>query len=308
MNCDKHDWYDASPCPGCKRENQNQISSHDHDENCDCAVCDDMRIRKTLANDSLTKRYEKDVIRTETPITADVIDRMSNPQTIRLLHAAMGLATEAGELLDMLKRHYFYGTDIDFGNAKEEGGDTMFYIGLLVSSIQSGIDELMKSNMAKRQIRYPNGFSKNHALVRDVELEKAVMTDGQCNYSQTILNQNKVERKELKLEIEDEAGPYTYWGPYMSLKGDDWIEFAKAVKSHIEDYVIPQYGDKGVDPYNNNTIGDFMKQIEKYAKRNGTGTQARPGEELRDFIKIAHCAQMAFTKLSVGKITDNNFE
>ena len=42
-----------------------------------------------------------------------------------LLHGAMGLCTESGEIMDALKRHIFYGSPLDILNIKEEIGYTM---------------------------------------------------------------------------------------------------------------------------------------------------------------------------------------
>lgn len=52
-------------------------------------------------------------------------------QTMNLLHAQMGIMTECGELADQIKRHLFYGTELDIVNIKEEIGDIMWYIAIL---------------------------------------------------------------------------------------------------------------------------------------------------------------------------------
>ena len=46
------------------------------------------------------------------------------------LHAAMGVVTEVGELVDNLKRQVFYGTAENVVNFKEEIGDVTWYIAL----------------------------------------------------------------------------------------------------------------------------------------------------------------------------------
>lgn len=53
-------------------------------------------------------------------------------QTIRLLHFLMGLQTEVGEFLDQLKRHWFYGAELDVINLAEELGDLSWYNGCVV--------------------------------------------------------------------------------------------------------------------------------------------------------------------------------
>lgn len=76
-------------------------------------------------------------------------------------------------------------------------------------------------------------------------------------------------------------------------KVEDWGRFSDDVITHIDEYVIPQYGDKGNDECADYTIEDLVKQIKKYSARQGKNS--RPGQDQIDLIKIAHYAQMAHT-------------
>lgn len=42
-------------------------------------------------------------------------------------HGIIGMMTEAGELLDQMKKHWFYGRELDVVNIKEELGDILWY-------------------------------------------------------------------------------------------------------------------------------------------------------------------------------------
>ena len=75
-----------------------------------------------------------------------------------------------------------------------------------------------------------------------------------------------------------------------SLRGQDWQFFSNAVLDHIEDYTVPQYGDKGSDQCTEFTVQDFQTQIKKYANR--MGRNSRPGQDKLDLIKICHYCQM----------------
>jgi hypothetical protein len=79
----------------------------------------------------------------------------------------------------------------------------------------------------------------------------------------------------------------------MSLRSDDWQEFSNDMHEHIEEYTIPQYGDKGEDNATDYTVQDCITQIKRYVNR--AGKNSRPGQESLDLIKIAHYAQMAYT-------------
>lgn len=82
-----------------------------------------------------------------------------------------------------------------------------------------------------------------------------------------------------------------------SLKAKVWWLFAEKVARHIDEYVVPQYGDHGEDLVADYSPDECVRQIEKYARRLAKGS-SRPGEEKRDLMKIAHYAQMAHDKMA----------
>lgn len=51
-------------------------------------------------------------------------------QKLDFLHCVSGLITEFGEFVDPLKRHIFYGKELDIVNLKEELGDMMWYLAI----------------------------------------------------------------------------------------------------------------------------------------------------------------------------------
>lgn len=96
---------------------------------------------------------------------------------MRALHAYMGLTTEVGELVDTFKKHIFYGKEIDHENLVEEMGDLFWYIALMVSHLGVSFEEIMQKNNTKLRLRYPDKFSENHALNRNLEKERDVFED-----------------------------------------------------------------------------------------------------------------------------------
>ena len=50
----------------------------------------------------------------------------------------------------------------------------------------------------------------------------------------------------------------------VSAKALDWLSFSDSVFYHIENYVIPQYGDKGEDQVSSLDASDCIKAIQKY--------------------------------------------
>lgn len=77
-----------------------------------------------------------------------------------------------------------------------------------------------------------------------------------------------------------------------SKRGEDWLKFAELVLKHIDEYTVPQYGDEGSDIATNYTPDDALRSASKYVAR--YGKNSRDGEQTRDFLKIAHYAQIAY--------------
>jgi len=81
----------------------------------------------------------------------------------------------------------------------------------------------------------------------------------------------------------------------LSLRGDDWQAFANEVTEHIENYTVPQYGDKGEDMASDYTAQDCINQVKKYMARHGRNS--RPGQDRLDLLKSAHYLQLAASLL-----------
>lgn len=133
---------------------------------------------------SLTEKYVEDVLRTE-PSVEDyekIISRIGIKE-IRLLHAAMGLCTEAGEFMDMLKKHIMYGVPLDEVNLIEELGDGNWYEGIALDTLMFSMAETLHRNIAKLKKRFPEKFNEEDALNRNLEQERMVLA-----YEQTKKN------------------------------------------------------------------------------------------------------------------------
>ena len=93
----------------------------------------------------------------------------------RLMHGAIGVATEAGELLDAIKKHVWYGKPLDWTNIAEECGDLCWYIALICNAGDFSMAEIMERNIAKLRVRYPEKFTEEAALHRDLDAERKVL-------------------------------------------------------------------------------------------------------------------------------------
>jgi len=93
----------------------------------------------------------------------------------RLLHAAIGIATEAGEFLDPIKKLLFYGKPLDEVNLKEELGDLLWYIAIAMDALETDFTTEMQRVIAKLSTRYPDKFTDVHAINRNLEAERSVL-------------------------------------------------------------------------------------------------------------------------------------
>jgi NTP pyrophosphatase (non-canonical NTP hydrolase) len=103
--------------------------------------------------------------------------RLADPRTIRLLHAAMGLCTEAGEFMDQIKRHVFYGKDLDLVNLTEELGDSSWYERIALSALEQTYLSMLERNVAKLKARFPDKFTEQKAVDRDLDAERKILED-----------------------------------------------------------------------------------------------------------------------------------
>lgn len=113
--------------------------------------------------------------KTEAPITEAVEKRLI--ATARLLHAGMGLATEAGEFLDQLKKHIFYGKPLDKLNLKEELGDLDWYSNLACDALDTNMEKIERANIIKLATRYTERFTEYAAKIRNLVEEQRVLEE-----------------------------------------------------------------------------------------------------------------------------------
>ncbi len=122
-----------------------------------------------------SKDFVSNAIKTESRNFDEIGARMSEVRNQRLLHAGIGLATEAGEFLDALKKHVFYGKDLDTVNLSEEMGDIFWYCALIADELKIDFSQVMDTNIAKLKARYGDKFSEEKAENRDLKTERTIL-------------------------------------------------------------------------------------------------------------------------------------
>lgn len=71
-----------------------------------------------------------------------------------LIHMAIGISGEAGELLDAIKKRAIYRKELDRQNAIEELGDIEFYLEGIRQGLGLTREECVEANIAKLSKRY----------------------------------------------------------------------------------------------------------------------------------------------------------
>jgi NTP pyrophosphatase (non-canonical NTP hydrolase) len=71
-----------------------------------------------------------------------------------LLHVTVGVAGEAGELLDAVKKSVIYRKPIDLENVIEELGDLEFYMERIRQILNITREQTIEANIAKLSVRY----------------------------------------------------------------------------------------------------------------------------------------------------------
>ena len=81
----------------------------------------------------------------------------------RILTASIGMASEAGEFSDIIKKIVFQGKEVNeetIRHLKLEIGDVMWYIAQACMGLNVSLEEVIRMNIEKLEKRYPGGFDK----------------------------------------------------------------------------------------------------------------------------------------------------
>lgn len=82
----------------------------------------------------------------------------------------LGIAGEAGEVADEIKKVLFHGRALDKDKLVKEAGDVLWYIAHLCTTLGVDLSDVANANLDKLRTRYPEGFSAaDSAARRDVK-------------------------------------------------------------------------------------------------------------------------------------------
>lgn len=154
-----------------------------------------------MSNLTVLERYIAEAVQFSSVIYRIDVYRKGNGYTGlhdeagELFHAALGISTEAGELLDAWKKIIAYGRSPDYVNMDEEIGDLLWYVALYCDAraqmmrvhqevtkkeydAADHMNKIMQRNIAKLSARYPEKFTPYHAENRDLDKERRILEGG----------------------------------------------------------------------------------------------------------------------------------
>jgi len=83
-----------------------------------------------------------------------------------LINGVMGLCGEAGEVIDLVKKHLHQGHDLDKEKMVNELGDVCWYIAELATALNVNLEDIMIGNIDKLKKRFPEGFTIEDSISR----------------------------------------------------------------------------------------------------------------------------------------------
>lgn len=83
-----------------------------------------------------------------------------------LINSVMGLCGESGEAIDIVKKWFAQGHELDKKHLAEELGDIAWYLAEAAMALDLSLEDILQANIDKLKKRYPEGFDVEKSLER----------------------------------------------------------------------------------------------------------------------------------------------
>ena len=153
------------------------------------AECERMRAERAEARTETQRaqfaldgvRRERDEARAALAMCGNALDAYQLAAMRTTIHArgdaganaltwnALGIAGEAGEVADIIKKHVGHGHELDRTKLTKELGDVLWYVAALAHDIGVDLSTVARENVEKLKTRYPDGFSQERSRNRVAE-------------------------------------------------------------------------------------------------------------------------------------------
>lgn len=78
----------------------------------------------------------------------------------------LGVAGEAGEVAELIKKVVGHGHPLDRNTLVTEIGDVLWYVSAIATTLGVSLSDVAAANIRKLQQRYPDGFSTERSINR----------------------------------------------------------------------------------------------------------------------------------------------
>lgn len=109
--------------------------------------------------------YQRQSMRTAT----DVADYPAPDWLFQVSGLGLGIAGEAGEVADYLKKVIHHEHPLDRETVKKELGDVLWYVQAIACRCGLTLEEVAVANIEKLKARYPEGWSAERSMNRESE-------------------------------------------------------------------------------------------------------------------------------------------
>jgi len=93
----------------------------------------------------------------------------------RVFHSIIGIATESTELCEALYDVLLRKGELDVVNLLEENGDIHWYQAIMMDALGGDWEGIFNTNIEKLRARYPDKFTSDKAINRDLEAEREIL-------------------------------------------------------------------------------------------------------------------------------------
>ena len=108
--------------------------------------------------------YQKEALRTASGMSQEYP---------RILNGLMGLNGEAGECIDILKKHLFQGHDLDREHMAKELGDVAWYLAVSADAIGYDLETIFQKAVTDESIRDTLLDLANYSIMTVLEIDDA---------------------------------------------------------------------------------------------------------------------------------------
>lgn len=128
--------------------------------------CSDVNVTRIVNGQRYPNVVEPLDIMSAYPIVVDFTRNKKIGIEEELKDYTLGLTGEAGEVADLVKKHFFHGHELNVSEIVYELGDVLYYLCAICLVLGIDWEDIMLNNNAKLMARYGDGFSKEKSQNR----------------------------------------------------------------------------------------------------------------------------------------------